>query len=155
MASDWNGKSSKRVSSVLFTDAVGLMLLCFAFFVLDSCSVCSHVIADHYYSFRMTKTVNGVDASDESKADELPSDSTGDVTKVTHDYYMECVLCGKGTDEQVHIDRENAPNDNDHDAVPNAQTQSNATIALANIQIRSNNANGASNNDDGDEDEWA
>ena len=24
------------------------------------------------------------------------------VSSVTHDYLMECVLCGKGTDEQVH-----------------------------------------------------
>lgn len=74
----------------------------------DSCSVCDHVIAEHYYSFRVTKKeVELAVQVDPSSSSSAPA--SGDASAagqsamvVTHDYLMECVLCGKGADEQVH-----------------------------------------------------
>jgi len=50
------------------------------------CTQCGHVIAQHYYAFRVCRQV-----------DECAK-RTG---RVTQEYYMECTLCGKGMDESI------------------------------------------------------
>lgn len=84
----------------------------------DTCSSCSHVIAEHYHSFRIVRASLEEDecsitvaaaapaaASSSSSSLSLQDEAAAPApvaaaVRVTHDYLMECVLCGKGTDEQ-------------------------------------------------------
>jgi hypothetical protein len=87
--------------------------VCFLLDLSDVCSVCSHVIAEHYHSFRIVRTpveAEGADAdvpsspaaasaSAAASADAVASPSSS--MRVTHEYLMQCTLCGKGADEQL------------------------------------------------------
>ena len=83
----------------------------------DVCTVCDHVVAEHYHSFRIIRTPleessesnnNSAAAASSSSSSSVAAapaaSSSGGVAvsvRVTHDYLMECVLCGKGCDEQL------------------------------------------------------
>lgn len=64
--------------------------------------MCSHVVAEHYHSFRIVRTVVDADeaVADASAAAAEDAAAIPPAVRVTHDYLMECVLCGKGCHEQ-------------------------------------------------------
>jgi hypothetical protein len=75
--------------------------------------VCAHVVAEHFYSFRVTRKEEDMEAEDTAASAPLAASGLVESAAcvagapavhavVTHDYLMECVLCGKGADEQVH-----------------------------------------------------
>jgi len=110
-----------------------------------ACSVCAHVIAEHYHSFRVIRTpVSGSDAaavgsSEAAAAASSPAasaEAAAAAVRVTHDYLMECVLCGKGADEQVVqsglSDSASAPGAS---AGANAAVAAPLPVALSSIQI--------------------
>lgn len=144
-------------------DEVSLMLIDFLCMIpsSDACSVCDHVIAEHYYSFRVCKSpaVADVDTDAGAASSSSVGGSSSAPLKVTHDYLMECVLCGKGTDEQIHwptSEPHNTPHtaENTGTAASTATTQATPpTFSLASIQIKAPTQGPEAKKED--DDEWA